>query len=292
MRKFTVIGYGKLGKALSINLLRKGKLHSIVSKHLSSTQEAKILKAKNVQIYTDVQENVFESDIFLISTKESEIRTIVNKIINNFSDKVKGKVFVHHAGIYGREILTELQKKGGYIASAHPMQTFYFANENLFDNIYWIIDSDETTLISEVIKDIGGNAIFWKGDEQQRALYHSAAVVSSNVIGGILFFVKQILVDVGLHPKILVPLIYQTIENYFLSGNGADFPLTGPIARKNLEIIEKHLNGFQLYPEKMAIYKDLISLLIKISYHFSIINEDEKEKFLQYIRNFIKLHSY
>lgn len=290
MRKFTVIGYGKLGKALSMNLLKKGKLHSIVSKHLSSTDDVKIFEAENVPIYTDIQENVFESDVFLISTKEIEIRSVVNKIINNFSDKVKGKIFLHHAGIYGKEILADLHQAGGYISSVHPLQTFYFPKENLFDNIYWIVDSDETTIITEVIKDIGGNAVFWSGDEKKRGFYHSAAVASSNAVGSILFFVKQILIEIGLPPKILLPLIHQTIENYFSIGDELSFPLTGPIARKNFEIIEKHLNAFKPYPDKLTIYCDLIDLLIKISHHFSVINKDEKEKFIQNIKDFIKLN--
>lgn len=291
MRKFTVVGYGRLGKALSMNLLKKGKLHSIISKHLSSVQEVKIFEAENVKIYTDILENVFESDVFLISTAETEISSVVNKIINNFSDKARGKIFIHHAGIYGKEVLTELQQAGAYTSSAHPLQTFYIAKENIFDNIYWIVDSDETTIISEIIQDIGGKAVFWSGDDAKRGLYHSSAVVASNVVGSILFFVKYVLIDIGLPPKILLPLIHQTIENYFLSGDGSSFPLTGPIARKNFEIIKKHLKAFQSYPEKLSIYQDLMDLLIKISFYFSIINEDEKERFIQNIENFIKFSS-
>ncbi|MGQ9819766.1 MAG: DUF2520 domain-containing protein [Candidatus Kapaibacteriales bacterium] len=283
MRKFSIVGYGKLGKALSKILLKKNLLHSIISKHLGSTQEVKIFKRENVNIFEDFREEVFESDVFMISTKEEDIKSIVDKIITNFSDKVKAKIFIHHAGIYGKEILSDLQHAGAHTSSAHPLQTFYFFKEGLFDDIYWIVDGDEKTLIAEVISEIGGKIIFWDGDQQKRGLYHSSAVISSNVIGSILFFVKHILNEIDLQPNIFIPLIRQTIENYFLGEDESSFPLTGPIARKNFDVVEQHFQAFKSNFYKLGIYYEMVDLLIKISHYFSIIDEGEKEKFLQHI---------
>lgn len=289
MKNFTVIGYGKLGRALALTLLKKGVLSSIISKHLLSDNEAKILQENGIMIFPSLQKEVFASEVFLISTNETEIPNIVNSIIDNFSEMLSGKVFVHHSGILGKAILQDLESYGAIIASAHPLQTFYYYFDEIFNDVYWNVETDEKILVANVIETIGGKVIFWESDDKKRAMYHSSAVVASNVINGILFFAKMIINDIGLSPKILLPLVKQTIENVFSDSDNSEFPLTGPIARGNIELIKKHCEAFTESSTDLGIYLKLIDVLIEISNKFLIITNEEKYKFIQTLKTFAPL---
>lgn len=284
MTNYTVVGFGNLGKALSYTLLKKGRLHSIISKHLPSSPESQFFLNNNVKLYPSFQNEVFESNVFLFSTKENEILSFAKLLCEKFPEKVNGKIFIHHSGIYGKGVFSELQNAGAIVASAHPLQTFYRYEEGIFDKIFWVVDCDDEQMIIKVLGQLGGKIVLWKGNDNQRALYHTAAVISSNVITGILYFARNIVENINLPSEIFIPLIQQTVENVWKNGESKALPLTGPIARRSFDVIEKHFYALKENPFQTRIYLNMISILAEITSFFSVIDEHEKEVFLNKLR--------
>jgi predicted short-subunit dehydrogenase-like oxidoreductase (DUF2520 family) len=254
----TIVGFGKLGKALSTRLFEVGKLKAIVSNHYRKEDESLNIFSRNVTITTSIKELPKLSEITFITTSDSKIDDVVKEICSEFGSSVKGKFFVHCSGIHSDDILSPLEELGGNTASAHPLQTFYNYSPGIFNNIFWIVQSKHFDKIKEVLKSIGGRAIQVYFSDEIRSVYHSSAVVASNFLNALLLFAKKLIAQTNLSPKFLIPLVEQTIKNNIENFDDPDFtPLTGPIIRSDFSTLEKHLNALGSIPEFREIYAQM-----------------------------------
>lgn len=260
--KATVIGFGKLGKSLALKLEEKRKLYVIVSKHYKNLSENQKFPNKNIKVLETINELKELSDVVFITTTDNEIPLVSNEIARIFGNRTKGKAIIHCSGIYSDSILSELEEYGAITASAHPLQTFYEFSPNIFDEIFWIVQTKHFAKIQEIVESVGGTAIQVDFEDRTRSIYHASAVVASNFLNLLLLFAKKLISQTNLPPKILVPLVKQTIENNLKHFDDVDFtPLTGPIIRGDFQTIEKHLNALEQHKEMQEIYSLLFNAL-------------------------------
>ena len=73
--------------------------------------------------------------------------------------------------------------------------------------------------------------------DSARTLYHAGAVFASNYVVTLQRAASLLFESAGAPPEALEPLMRRTIEN--------GFELTGPIARGDLETVERHLAALQ-----------------------------------------------
>jgi predicted short-subunit dehydrogenase-like oxidoreductase (DUF2520 family) len=270
--EYTVIGYGKLGKALSFKLLEIGHLKQIVSTHLHTTEDAEFFANNNVEIVQKVDDLNNLADIVLIAVADSDIEKVALQLEKKFSDALQNKIVIHCSGILSDEILSNLLPYGAITASSHPLQTFYNYHSNIFKGIFWVVQSKYFDKIQPILEEIGGEAIAVNFSEQERNLYHASAVVASNYLNSVVFIAKNIIAKSGLSPEVLLPLIQQTINNNIIEVNDKDsFPITGPIARRDFHTLTKHLDALQLYPEMKELYTLLSLTTAKICSTINIL---------------------
>ncbi|MCX7908933.1 MAG: DUF2520 domain-containing protein [Ignavibacteria bacterium] len=285
--KATIIGFGKLGKAISFKLFEKNLLATIVSKHFPEG-ETNIENFKNIVVKSlkDLKEI---PEVIFLTTSDSQLPKISNELAELFKDQICNKVFIHCSGIYSDEVLKPLEDLGGITASAHPLQTFYYYSPTIFDKIFWVVQTKHFDKIKGIVENIGGTAIQVDFDETTRAIYHASAVAASNFLNFLLLFAKKLIAETNLNPKILIPLIEQTLQNNESNFDEINFtPLTGPIIRADIETIEKHLNGL----ERLSDYKEIYLLYFLSSSLLAKINgniQDQKFATLFYkITNLLK----
>ncbi len=271
-----IVGFGKLGKALALELLKKNKLYAIVSRHLLQTEEAKQFTQNKVRIVQKISELGKLSSTVFICTFDEQIPEIVNDIAKSFQNELKGKVIIHCSGIHSHKILDELKNFGAYTASAHPLQTFYYYYSDIFHNIYWIVQSENFEQVEKVLKVIGGNPIRVDFDERQRAIYHASAVVSSNFLNSLLLFARKLISQIPLEPKVLIPLVEQTIKNNLTNFSEINsFPLTGPLVRKDFATLRKHIDSLNLTPNLQQIYLEFLEITIILCKELGIFTDDD-----------------
>lgn len=285
--KVTVIGFGKLGKALAMKLGEKGSLFAVVSKHYKNLPKEKGILDGKVPILSSINELDEVSDVVFITTSDNKIDQIAEEIHSHFGNKVEGKIFIHCSGIYSDKILTNLEQSGGITASAHPLQTFYEYIPNIFDNIYWIVQSKYFPIIKDIVEAVGGTAIEVHFDEQTRAIYHASAVVASNYLNSLLLLAKKLITLSHLEPSVLIPLIFRTLQNNLTKFNEPEFtPQTGPIVRGDFETIVRHIESLQQHKELKEVYS-ILSLGIT---RLALMNNDISLEISATLESILKEH--
>jgi predicted short-subunit dehydrogenase-like oxidoreductase (DUF2520 family) len=173
---------------------------------------------------------------------------------------------------------------GGQTASFSPLQTFvdYAPGTDLFSGIYFLAEGDHRALVlaEEIAHNLDAKILFVEKEEKN--YLHLAAVSSANFLISILKFAEHQLNKVNrkkpaqphdtgfagkfkkkeeYNLKIMFPLIKQTLKN--VAAKGVQASLSGPLKRKEFNILEKHLA--LLEQDEAAFYKILTTYLEK--YH-------------------------
>jgi predicted short-subunit dehydrogenase-like oxidoreductase (DUF2520 family) len=263
-RKFSIIGAGNLGTRL---------IHALLNSPSGGEYELKyIYKKSKYGYYTssvtdDIEPLVREADIIFICTQESKIREAAEKAAAS-SANLAGKIFFHTSNCLTSDELLSLKLKGAYIASFSPLQTFPGVGPgkdiqlNPFKGIYFLAEGDKEALQAArgIAGDLGAAVLIV--DKDKKIYYHIAAVCASNFLITILKLAERQLHKAG-EPtpgiEIMFPLIRQTLEN--VASRGVEASLTGPFKRKEMGIIQKHLE--HLESGEAALYKALTEFLGK-----------------------------
>lgn len=275
-RKFSIIGAGNLGTRLIYSLVNcphgEYELKYIYKKSKFNCFAASVVN--------DMNRLVRESGIIFICTQESRIRDAAE--LAAASPDLSGKICFHTSNSLTSEELLALKSKGAFTASFSPLQTFAGFDPrkdmglNLFKGIYFLAEGDKEALqaAGEIAGDLGATALIVNKDK--KIYYHIAAVCASNFLIAILKLSERQLrkavepsqavegadgVVEGKAPgiEIMLPLIRQTLEN--VASRGVGESLTGPFKRKEMGIIQKHLE--HLEADEAVLYKALTEFLGK-----------------------------
>lgn len=164
---------------------------------------------------------------------------------------------VHTAGSLSMSILEAYSKQYGVF---YPLQSFLFNKPLDYTNIPVFIEaSDYQTLHKlELLSQLHfGKAV--NIDSEKRAILHVAAVFSSNFTNAMCLLAEHIMEENSLDFDYLRPLIQETFSRMqYLKPHQTQ---TGPAARKNNLIIQKHLALLKNHPYRHEIY-DIISNFI------------------------------
>lgn len=270
-RKFSIIGAGNLGTRL---------IHALLNCPTSSggsgggRYELKHLYKKTkfgyytASVIDDIELLVREADIIFICTQESKIREAAAEAA---AANPAGKIFFHTSNCLTSDELLSLKLKRAYTASFSPLQTFPGIGPgkemelNPFNGVYFLAEGDKEALQAarEIAGDLGSKVLIVEKDKKIH--YHTAAVCSSNFLIAVLKLAERQLHKAGepAQPapgiEIMFPLIRQTLEN--VASRGVGESLTGPFKRKEMGIIQKHLE--HLEADEAVLYKALTEFLGK-----------------------------
>src|SRR5699024_2488858 len=198
-------------------------------------------------------------EITVITVPDDAIAGVV-KHLQQLSDDFSHSCFVHCSGNESAIILEPLQKKGAYIASMHPLQTFnQDSGAEAFSDIYFSLQGDSGLLstLRNVAEKLGASTI--KIHSRHRAHLHAAAVMDSNYLMTLIDDALQITsmadIDGKQVKKMLHPLVTKSPKN--TTKEAFEQVLSVPIARSDTGTIKKHL---KLLGENRELEKSYIQL--------------------------------
>jgi len=268
---FGIVGYGQVGKTLATYLHQNGYLKWVKIKSIKTSKNFNfnsIPKSKfidNFLILDDIP------SVIIICVKDKQYKDVVKELLD-CPLKFKKTILTHTSGSFTKSILEPLKNKFLSIAACHPYQTFFTQDVTILNNIAWGIDcyDDIKENIAQIIKIFKGKPIFLNNNAlKNKTLYHISAILSSNSLIAVLNFAKEILKELNLNPlEFMKPIVDQSINNFLEYIHNEETPLTGPIARGELDTIEKHLNSL----------KDFESFKKEIIYIYNFILEIALEK--------------
>lgn len=233
-------------KPIYVSIIGSGNVACHIFKALETSANICMVNPRTLDNLPD------HTDIAIIAVKDSAIENVANKI-RNHSD-----IIAHTSGSVPMSVLSDTAKGWGVF---YPLQTFTKGLELDYSEIPFFIeaDSDETKdKLVRLAQTISSN-INIAGSEE-RKLLHLASVFACNFTNCLMGISQDILSRGNIDFKVLLPLLKQTISK--LSGLSPVQAQTGPAARRDYPVLEKHLEMLSDNPKLQDIYRLMSDLII------------------------------
>ncbi len=263
---FAIIGCGKVGTALGKHLAAAGyRPAGFASRSISSARQAAESAGAPDSCFENPWDAAKRADIVFITTPDGAIRPAFTAIAEN-GGFAENTIVLHCSGALSSAELTLAEASDLPVGempelmtgSIHPLQSFAARETgNPFENIMMAVEGDAGAVETarSIAKDLGARPFTIRTDG--KILYHAAAVVASNYLVTLMNLAIELMAASGLSAseafEILTPLIKGTLAN--IKTTGIPDALTGPIARGDVDIVEKHVQAIRSLSDKKDRHK-------------------------------------
>jgi predicted short-subunit dehydrogenase-like oxidoreductase (DUF2520 family) len=165
-------------------------------------------------------------DVLVIATPDAAVAEVAAAV-----EPDPDTVVLHMAGSLGLDVLAAHPRRG----SVHPLVAIPDVDGQRLRGAWFAVAGDP--MAGRMVAELGGTAIDVPDD--QRVLYHAAAVIASNHLVALLGQVERVAGAAGVPFAAYRALVEATVANVFdLGPRGA---LTGPVKRGDWATVERHL---------------------------------------------------
>lgn len=253
--RVSLVGAGRVGTAVAVLLAEAG--HDVVGiasrSEPSRRRAAELLRAPAFDA-----SSMPPSDLVLLGVPDDQIASAAALVAPRLGP---GAAVCHFAGAWGIAPLEAALERGAGACALHPVQAcpdVPSAIRRLPGSAWGVTCSDDgwSAWARALVERSLGGAVF-EVAETDRALWHAAAVTTSNGIAALLAGGEAMLEAIGVsHPtEVLGPLAAGTIANARAGGGGAR-TLTGPVVRGEVATIARHVAALrERAPELLATYE-------------------------------------
>ena len=201
-------------------------------------------------------------DVVLIGAGEAAIGDIAGRL------QMERGVVVHFAGAHGIGPLKPAIERGVWGCALHPVQAcpdIATAIERLPGSAWGVTCTWPAREWAHrfVTDEVEGTPI--DVEEEDRPIWHSAAVSTSNGIAALMAIGERLLGSIGIADQemVLGPLARGTVDNAIAGGGGAA-TLTGPAIRGDTSTIARHLDAIDKNaPELLPSYALAAELILE-----------------------------
>lgn len=280
--KIGIIGYGKLGSVLAEAVSKNYKLLWVIDKS-KATREIIYKKFNDrIEILSNISDALTIPDLIILSVNDSNIETLAKNLTVTLHNKLKDVWVLHCSGVLPVSVLSSCDKRGAKTACIHPFQTFYFPDASILKNIGWTIETKhDPEFLQSFITLLGGKPVLLPiKSKQTKVLHHLSAVFASNFLSTILSGAGSLEELSEMNWNDFLPPIIETSKNnnYKSLSNSEKIPLTGPIARADINTIKTHLKALSNHRTLRNTYIYLSLATLETAKHYRIIN---KQKFAE-----------
>ncbi len=253
--RIAVVGAGRVGTAMAVLLSRAG--HEIVAVAGRTQTAARVATWLPGVPFLAELEAAALGEVVLLSVPDDALGQVAAELAAAGS-VVAGTWVVHVAGAAGLDVLGPLGSAGARRLAVHPLQTFpdvegAVASLPRCHVAVTADDEDGFALGERLAADLG--AIPFRLADDQRPLYHAAAVFASNYLVATTGVAERLFAEAGVPEPLasMRPLQEATLANVGRLGPGA--ALTGPAARGDASTVEGNLDALaSSAPETVAAY--------------------------------------
>jgi predicted short-subunit dehydrogenase-like oxidoreductase (DUF2520 family) len=217
IRSVSVVGTGRAGSAIASRLAERG-----LTVHAG-------------------RETLADTDLVILAVPDATIAEVAKRV-------EIGPWVAHVSGATSLSALDPHQRR----FSVHPLQTLTRdRGADQLDGAWGAVtaETDEARSTGRWLAETLGLRPFDLADAD-KPLYHAGAAMASNFLVTLYRAAARLLLETGVPPEALVPLMTRTIEN--------GFALTGPIARGDWSTVEAHLHALEeRAPDLVPLYRAL-----------------------------------
>ena len=261
--KIGFIGAGKVGFTLGKYIMEHhGCVSGYYSRNEKSAKEASDFTY--TKYYDTIETLVKESDALFLTVPDGAIEDVWNSLkCYSLTDKL----VCHCSGAKTSAVFSEIDQVGAFGYSIHPLFAVSSKLQSYQDisQAYFTIEGNERYLDywKSFFEQMGNSVQVI--DSKQKALYHCAAVVSSNLVTGLYNTAVDMLQECGFErekaAKALMPLFLNNACS--IAKSGVVDALTGPIERADIGTIKQHMEVMS--DKYKIIYTELSKSVIDIA---------------------------
>lgn len=248
------VGAGKVGCSLARFLAdsERVRLAGFFSHSESSAREAAAFAGGRA--FDSLEECAGSASVIFVTTPDAAIAEVGRELAGL---DLAGKIVAHCSGATPSSALDACRGVGACVASLHPL----YAVSSRFDSwrelasCTFAVEGDECAcdLLGSIVRELGASVVMIDGT--QKARYHAAAVMASNLVVGLYDMAVSELVACGFDhagaERALAPLFLGNARH--VAEDGPANALTGPAARGDEATIERHLGC--LGSDTRAVYE-------------------------------------
>lgn len=252
MKKVVLIGSGNVATHLGKAFIDSGiKVLQVWSR---SYENASFLaKELKCNASADIKNIIPDADAYIFSVKDDVLEEVVRMF------PYKDKFLIHTAGSISIDLLKDYSSKYGVF---YPLQTFSKQKEVDFTSVPILIEASSPTLLNKLsglATSISEHVL--PASSEQRKYLHISAVFSCNFTNYMYSLAESLLEENGLSFDLVRPLIKETAEKALL--HSPKDVQTGPAVRKDMKIVNSHLDLLDSQPDVKALYAVLSERIIK-----------------------------
>ncbi|MCU0371344.1 MAG: F420-dependent NADP oxidoreductase, partial [Bacteroidales bacterium] len=239
-----VIGSGNVAWHMITAFSRKKiRILQILGRNEKSSR--KLSQVFSVPYTTDPAGLIKDADLYLLAVQDDRIREVASGL------HLTDQLLIHTSGFSSLDVLAGASGSTGVI---WPLQTFTSGKDTDYGQIPFFIEGSSAAVTGKLSRFAGlvSDRVMIT-DSPARQKIHLAAVIASNLTNQLYSISASILERQDIPFNVLSPLITETALKA-----GQQHPLksqTGPAVRKDLHVIEKHLELLRDDPAFRDIYR-------------------------------------
>ena len=253
-RSVSIVGAGRIGKALAAGLRKRGwRIGAVVTRSRAKSRNA-VRAIGGGSPYEGLTPHIFECDVILLTTPDSVLAPVARSLATIGKDACCGKIFLHVSGALSGSILAPLARFGAITGSMHPMQTFTGRGAPDLKGIIFAVEGapQARRAAQAISRSLGGISI--TVDTPDKPAYHAAGALVAGHALALVEAATEILTGLGFPRRravqTLLPLMRQMLDNFQEFGPAASW--TGPLARGDYSTVAKHVKALRKYPPELG----------------------------------------
>ncbi len=270
MKTLNVIGPGRVGRTLAALWAQAGVflIGDVYSRTAASARTALAFIGAGRSVKSLGAMN--PADVWLIATPDTHIVAAAGALGEEGRLRAGDVVFHCSGAMAAAELRAPAAAAGAKVASVHPLKSFADAADAraTFTGTYCVAEGDVPALgvLVPAFERIGAQIITIEA--VAKPLYHAASALVCNDLTALieagLRCYERAGISRDLAARMIDPLVSETVRNVF--ARGTVHALTGPVARGDVAIVEKHLRRLQAVDPRIArVYRDLSSLAVGLA---------------------------
>lgn len=247
-QRVAILGSGNVATCYALALKNKCDIVQIYSRTLANAQE--LAEKVGCGVVDNLDDLVLDADAYIVAVNDDAIASVCDDVLDN------GAIWVHTSGSTSIKVMEHCRCRYGVM---WPMQSLSKSHPADMSQVHIFIEGSDIE-VSHELKELASliTVNVHEVNSHERILLHVASVFACNFANHMFTLSSEILDEAGLPFDAILPLIKTMVEK--LNQMTPQESQTGPAARGDIKIIEKHLST--LKGDKRKIYKLLSQSII------------------------------
>ena len=216
---------------------------------------ADFLRGRGVEVFTcrarGFEGKLVDADLLFLAVRDGYVSDVAREVYSR--GREYGAVG-HFSGVLTSDVLKPFPLRFSF----HPLQAFARPSPDLWRGITVGFEGSEGAWLKvKPLTDLMGVRVV-RVSKEEKAAYHAAAVLVSNLIYAPLMAGERVFARLGLSREDFAPLVRTSFLNFLRMGRGG---LTGPLVRGDLETVKRHMET--LSGEELELYRALTDYIKK-----------------------------